>query len=326
MIKTQPDTPSDTDSIDVQKSMPPVCLKKCDTSACNFQLDDPFVSGPDTLQCAKKRCPKKCKDKMCRPVVLPIWCCDESEEGNKSCRNSCRKFLHCLRDYLWCEYGLVWCPEYDRVFSFMFWAFEGRYDELIMCLSYMVYGTSGFTQLVGGHGCANPCDSEFGNDYRSRGFLQVTTLKNYRIASNAHHNYVKCPWKLASFTVESMKAALKVYHFYVYRCHKYDHDCKDKREHGCRTKHECDRHNYGCDKYDYDSDNHGCDRYKCGNNYRRRLTFTDIVYALRPCDSEGWAEDDEWFDKIYCARLAVYKDLCRRFCARFLPGKRRFHD
>ncbi|KAG0442725.1 hypothetical protein DMUE_0053 [Dictyocoela muelleri] len=289
-------TSSKSTKIEIQKTSPPLCLKKCESKKCEFDLSDPFFEGKHTLRCEKERCHKyKCNhcvercDNNCRYEK----CCDKYDDSDNclsingelsfmSPRHSCRQFLRCLKRYLFCNYGFQWFPECNRVFSFMFKVFENRYDEMIMCLSYMIHGTSGFTNMVGGFGCDKSDDDKSDRDYRSRGFLQITTLKNYRIASHGCFNYVDCPWKIADITVESMKAALKVYHYYL-KCYY--------------------------------------ERFKC-----RSLKFSDVVYALRPCDTEEWAKNDAWFERIYCCRLNVYRDVCDKFDARYLPGKRRFHD
>lgn len=122
----------------------------------------------------------------------------------KNTRNNRKKneFLHHLKSFLEENYNLMWTSDCNEVFSFLYDHFECEHLRT-MCLAYMIFGTSGFKNLI---------STEIDDKYRARGFLQICSIENYiHLSEIMNIDYVRFPDKLAKFNVIAMKAALYMF-------------------------------------------------------------------------------------------------------------------
>ncbi|KAG0439720.1 hypothetical protein DMUE_2237, partial [Dictyocoela muelleri] len=92
-------------------------------------------------------------------------------------------FLQKLQDFLRRDYCFEWDERSNEVFTYFYNYFRNDLRVGIMCLSYMIFGTSGFTKMY----------SQSDRFYECRGFLQIALAKNYDLASDLFYNYLKTP-------------------------------------------------------------------------------------------------------------------------------------
>ncbi|KAG0435022.1 hypothetical protein DMUE_4925 [Dictyocoela muelleri] len=110
-------------------------------------------------------------------------------------------FLQKLQDFLFRNYCFEWDQRSNEVFTYFYNYFRNDLNVGIMCLSYMIFGTSGFTKM----------HSQNDGLYECRGFLQIALAKNYDLASDLFYNYLKTPILLGIFSLNTMKSSLKVF-------------------------------------------------------------------------------------------------------------------
>ncbi|KAG0440846.1 hypothetical protein DMUE_1459 [Dictyocoela muelleri] len=144
-------------------------------------------------------------------------CCSKSNDSNSevyyinySSRNSRKNkdkniFLKKLEEYLFENYGTEWNDQSKDVFSYFYDHFESDDNLRIMCLAYMIFATTGFTEM----------ENKSNFKYHGRGFLQIETLSNYKLISDEECNYVQNPDELKKFNIRNMMAALKIFDIFT---------------------------------------------------------------------------------------------------------------